>query len=354
MVGARQGGREGTEISMINEKYVSFSGQGILGEAQLCYRYEDQGLVLAQLSREQAESFLNQPEVSGKGVWNEKWLQEKRELMRQMDCHFLLLVWREHEEKCLLFLSDTKRVRPLEFLDYLIPGFGLVRGDDSCASGRVSSVILKLRMSSKGQEKSIDYLMGMIVSYFEECDWIDAAKYGTLHAEEICRMKHYYKKKVAWACVRTMDVAERGTSLKIKSLENESGLIVVASEDTYIMIGCRGEVYDIDREKFEKTYELTEEPLDVFKQLMEFFPELERLPEQKYITIDEYAHLCYPKKGSGIYARKLEKRTKVFPARGAQEYFLGRPGDYLAIRTDDLTDMYVIQADIFPQTYSAE
>lgn len=344
---------------MINERYIPFSGLGVLAEAQLCYRYEAQGLVLAQISREQAELFLNQKEVSGIGVWNEEWLEEKRELMRRMGCHFLLLVWREHEEKCLLFLSDTKRVRPLEFLDYLIPGFGLVRGDDSCARGRVSSVILKLRMSSKdmsfkGHEKSIDYIMDMIVSYFEECDWIDAAQYGTLHADEIRQMKRYYKKKVAWACVKTLDVAGPGTSLKIKSLENESGLIVTASEDTYIMIGCRGEVYDIDRKKFENTYELTEEPLDVFKQLMEFFPELKRLPEQEYISIDGYAHLCYPKKGSGIYARKLEKRTKVFPAGGAQEYFLGRPGDYLASRTDDLTDMYIIQADIFTQTYSAD
>ena len=34
-----------------------------------------------------------------------------------------------------------------------------------------------------------------------------------------------------------------------------------------------------------------------------------------------------------------------------QEYFLGRPGDYLAVRLDDITDIYVIQRDIFAETY---
>lgn len=30
---------------------------------------------------------------------------------------------------------------------------------------------------------------------------------------------------------------------------------------------------------------------------------------------------------------------------------MGRPGDYLAVRLDDITDIYVIQRDIFAETY---
>lgn len=34
-----------------------------------------------------------------------------------------------------------------------------------------------------------------------------------------------------------------------------------------------------------------------------------------------------------------------------RDYFLGREGDYLVAREDDMMDMYVIQKEIFTQTY---
>ena len=33
------------------------------------------------------------------------------------------------------------------------------------------------------------------------------------------------------------------------------------------------------------------------------------------------------------------------------EYFVGTSGDYLAIRKDDISDIYIIQREIFAQTY---
>lgn len=76
------------------------------------------------------------------------------------------------------------------------------------------------------------------------------------------------------------------------------------------MIGCKGEIYDIERQKFENSYETTNEPLDVFTQMMDFWPELQKLPEQDFISIDEYARLCYPKQEVGIYARRLENEQR--------------------------------------------
>ena len=117
------------------------------------------------------------------------------------------------------------------------------------------------------------------------------------------------------------------------------------------MIGCRGEIYDIEKEKFENTYDVTDGKLDIFEQMLDFLPEVERESDGVYISLDEMAHLCYPKQGIEIYAKEIEKRTKVFPVMREQEYFLGRPGDYMAIRADDLCDIYIIQGEIFKQTY---
>ena len=79
-----------------------------------------------------------------------------------------------------------------------------------------------------------------------------------------------------------------------------------------------------------------------------------KLPVGDYISLDELAKLCYPRRGVGIYACELQRRTKVFPASDNGEYFLGRPGDYMAVRLDDFTDIYVIQREIFLQTYEAD
>ena len=111
-------------------------GQNILEQAEICSRNEQENLVAVQISEERATEFLRGSESEkDNAVWNTAWLEEKKAFLRETGNHFLLAVWGEHEEKCLLFLSDTKRVRPLEFLDYLIPDFGLIRGTEKMAHG---------------------------------------------------------------------------------------------------------------------------------------------------------------------------------------------------------------------------
>ena len=267
------------------------------------------------------------------------------------DCHFLLLLWAENDEKRVYFFSDTKRVRALEFLDYLLPEFGLVRGNATEANGRIASTILQVQMSEIDITDSLHYFLKMSNSYFCDCDCVLAREYGVEHGDEIMNLPIYVKKHIPWAYVRSIDLVKQGENIHIKSLENESGLEIISDEKNYIMIGYRGEVYDIKKEKFERTYETTEEPLDVFVQMMDMLPAAEIQSTGDYVSLEEMARLCYPKSGVGIYAKKLEKRTKVFPVGDGQEYFLGRPGDYMAVRPDDLCDIYIIESEIFYRTY---
>lgn len=324
-----------------------------------CYRYEKDFLVVADIPCNLGEALMNEyvGETGGFGQADATdELQAKEgynDLLQALDCHLLLLVWKSQDEERLLFISDTRRVRALEFVDYLIAEFGLVRGSAECASGQISSAILAVQLSGMDLIDTMEYFMQMIMSYYEDCDWIEAAKYGVVHCDEIARMTKYYKKKIAWAYVKSTDVVPAGEQIRIKSLENESGMLLTANDDTYIMIGCRGEVYDITREKFERTYEATEEALDVFEQMLDFLPAIEKVSDGDYISLDDVASLCYPRRGAGIHASELIFRTKVFPANDSMEYYLGRPGDYMAVRLDDFTDIYVIQREIFLQTYEA-
>ncbi|MCM1179866.1 MAG: hypothetical protein NC347_06400 [Clostridium sp.] len=268
-----------------------------------------------------------------------------------LNCQYMLFVADNQEEIRLFFTSATREIRALEFLDSMIPEFGLVKGAAECAEGQIASAILRVKMANVEISEVTQYFLMQTAEYFAGCDCIEAVEYSQNNRDEITKWQRYVKQKEGWAFVRSLDVAEKGCQIRIKTLENESGMILAAEEDAYIMIGCRGEVYDMKRQKFESTYEATGENLDVFEKMLDFIPAVENLATGEYISLDELAHICYPKQGAGIYAQKLTRRTKIFPAGENREYFYGRPGDYMAVRADDLSDSYIIQGDVFERTY---
>lgn len=262
------------------------------------------------------------------------------------------LFWAEDGKDILLaFCSNDKYIRALEFMDYLVEDCAIVRKNETVAKALVSSVFFQLMMLELEADSMEELLQKMVDAYYTNCDWINARRYAQEQHTSILELPKYAKKRVAWAYVRTTDIIEEGSKFYLKSLENESAMVLEASNDLYIMIGCRGETYYIAREKFEQTYEDTQEKLDIYEQMLDYLPEITLYEDGRYITLDEKAYLCYPKSSNGIYARPLERRTKVFNPYNQEEYFLGRVGDYLAIRQDDLSDMYIIQQDIFHETY---
>lgn len=263
-----------------------------------------------------------------------------------------VLVWsKDGDDIKLLFASNDSEIRALEFMDYLVSDYGMAKGDGELAEAVISGTFLQVLMSEADMQDIGEYLKKKIDLYYTECNWIYAKHYVEENHEKILHLPKYIKKNVSWAYVKTTDIVNVGEKFKLKSLENESDIIMTASEDLYVMIGCRGEIYSIERDKFEKTYEATDDMLDIYEQMLDFLPEVKLYPQGGYVSLDDKAHLCHPKNGSGIYVVPLEQRTKVFTPHNKGEYFVGRKGDFLAIREDDFLDMYIIQQEIFYQTY---
>ena len=69
------------------------------------------------------------------------------------------------------------------------------------------------------------------------------------------------------------------------------------------------------------------------------------------IPIAEHARVCVPSGEVQIYAKPLDTYVKVFTAWDKEKYMMGKPGDYIAVRTDDMHDVYAIDKDIFAITY---
>lgn len=265
------------------------------------------------------------------------------------------LFWKEQNKNLhLSFYSGIKEIQALEFMDYLVHNYTIVQGNAQEAKAMLDGVFLQT-MLMEYEENSIEQLLQKIVGkYFADCGCIYAVEFAEKNKDSILKMSSYRKKKIPWFYVKTTDFLSAGEKFYLKSIENQSRVLLEASDDIYIMIGQRGEIYHIDREKFEKTYEASEEYLDIFEQMLSFIPEVQKYEDGEYISLDEMAHLCYPKTYSGIYAIPLEGRTKVFNPYNDGQYFLGQEGDYLAIRKDDLQDIYIIQKNIFHESYEEE
>lgn len=272
-------------------------------------------------------------------------------LFERTDCPYLLLFCKEQYEVRILFLSRSKLVRAVEMLGFMIAEFGLVRGDAGRATATISQAILNSLIMDAEFATVWQYFDSLVRAYIRDTVTITAYEYAADNEALIHSLPLYVKRKVKMAVVKSTDILPEGQSFVIKTLENESGLVVTASETTYIMIGCRGEIYEIEASKFSRSYEITEEKLDVFEQMLDFIPEVRISATKEYVPIDDKAHICYPKQDAKIYAMRLKSRTKIFQKDGQGEYFLGRAGDYMAIRADDIRDMYIIQENVFEQTY---
>ncbi len=296
------------------------------------YKHEQQPLVLVKEGEEKFD------------------FEQAEKLLSEIGVQVLVLIAKMTDRFLVRCLSKTDRIRALELIDFVFGQFGIAKGTAQWAQGSVSEVLLNVCMSELDIYDVTDYFMTRTNEYFTGCNVIEAVTFAEEHPEKIAQMKEYEKAKVSWAYVKTTDIVPAGVKISIRTLENDTGVEVQAQEDLYVMVGCLGEVYQIQKEKFEASYEVSEEKLDIFTQLFDFIPAVERVDNHTYLPIDEISNICYPKKGAGILAEQLTGRTRIF-AKNGTDYFVGDEGDYMAVRKDDLQDIYIIQGEVFRRTY---
>ena len=85
---------------------------------------------------------------------------------------------------------------------------------------------------------------------------------------------------------------------------------------------------------------------------MKYIPTIKVRTTGENLVLTDYAKSCVPSGTVKIYAKPLLRGVKVFTAWDKGKYMLGKPGDFLAVRNDDMHDVYVIEKKIFAKTYS--
>ena len=226
-----------------------------------------------------------------------------------------------------------------EMAEYIAEGIGSAGGHIEKAGGYCDKKLFEELDNSLEFES---YVNARMAQYFDSVEVIKADEYEVIIAD----YDKYEKKDIVLGYVDPMDFLPNNTKVLIRTLECDMNCEVDGT--FYIMIGVLGEVYPIKKDAFDLRYRPVE---DDYQCSFEYNPILRTNNDGKRIELREYARSCRVNDKSVIYARKLVNYAKVYTKWDENNYMYGKPGDYLAFKTNDPHDLYIIRSDIFEMSY---
>lgn len=236
--------------------------------------------------------------------------------------------------------SCVREVMACELAEYISEGIGSGGGHSDKAGGFVFKCELNRRYPGKNTEQ---YLVTRLKEYYETFTVIDC----TINGPDLTDMEIYKKRPSVQGYVKCTDIFKKGTPVIVRTLRCDMDNLL-SDDDLYIVIGIKGDVHPIFKDKFLKGYEATEEPFAIETQ---YFPHIIDKNTGSIVDLKPYAKKCISTGEVYIYAKPLSKTTKLFTLWDRDTYMLGKPGDYLAVREDDENDAYIVSKDIFELTY---
>lgn len=236
--------------------------------------------------------------------------------------------------------SCMKEVKACELAEFITDGIGSGGGHLEKAGGFIQMELLSKQYPDIREIK--EFFKYRMNDYFDDVEIIYAKDYDI----DVSNMKLYKKQKIKVGYVKGTDMVPAGSKIAVRTLEGD--LDVEIQEDTYIMIGIQGEIYPNKKAKFERSYECLDEAY-MFEG--EYGPTIKDNTEGKHISLIPYAKSCISTGEVYIHVKQLDHRVKVFTAWDDEKYMLGKEGDYLAVRKDDMHDIYIIEKKIFESTY---
>jgi len=227
-----------------------------------------------------------------------------------------------------------------DMVAFLTEGIGNGGGHYDKAGGFVS----KKKFAEKYGEMSIEtYFFNRVDEYYNQFEII----YSKDGIEDKSEFKLYEKLPYRYGFVKSEDITNGDEEVRLRTFEGD--ISITGSPDTYLMIGWFGGAYPISREDFERKYEVTG---NTYEETFEYSPSVFSYKENKSKSIMPFARECIALPGSRVYARRIEKHTKVFGKWDYEKYMYGEIGDYLCISETDEHDIYIVKGDIFEKTYN--
>ena len=245
--------------------------------------------------------------------------------------------------------SCVSETRADELASYIAHKLGSGGGHVDKAGGLLDNELLKkaypdlIDIDGEFENYSIKRIFSdKLADYFENSEII----YARDTILDTDNMKEYIKSPIPVGYVRPADVIDPGNMAIIRTIEGDSNIEI--SDNTILIIGIRGDVTAITNEQFISTYAITNEK---FQPELDYTPTIKNADNGKLFPLIPNAMGCVSTAEIGIYARKLDNITKLFPYWDSENYMLGNKGDYIAVSKDDPKDIFIVERNIFKKTY---
>ena len=179
--------------------------------------------------------------------------------------------------------------------------------------------------------------------YFENSEIIYAKKAKL----DTANMTKYVKSPLVVGYVRPQKHVPSGNMAIVRTLKGDVNVEI--KDNTVLIIGIGGEVTAISEEKFESAYTTTGKK---FKLNLDYTPTIKDADNGKIYPLVPDAKGCISTGEMNVYAKKLEKTTKLFPYWESETYMVGKKGDYIAVSVDDPHDIFIVEKSLFRKTYA--
>lgn len=179
--------------------------------------------------------------------------------------------------------------------------------------------------------------------YFENSEIIYAKKAKL----DTASMTKYVKSPLVVGYVRPQKHVPSGNMAIVRTLKGDVNVQI--KDNTVLIIGIGGDVTAISEEKFESAYTTTGKK---FKLNLDYTPTIKDADNGKIYPLVPDAKGCISTGEMNVYARKLEKTTKLFPYWESETYMVGKKGDYIAVSVDDPHDIFIVEKSLFRKTYA--
>lgn len=238
--------------------------------------------------------------------------------------------------------SCVKEVKADELAKFICQGVGNGGGHTVKAGGSIIRSLLEKQELDYNASSIQQFFRERMKEYFLDNLILDAADYQP----DISTMQEYKSKRIQLGYAFAKDILPVGTKVVIRSLEGDKHVEI--ADNTIIVAGVRGEIYVTTEDVFFKYHEVGGEN---YTYPGEYEPTIRDHGNAHNISLIPHIKSCIYVGNGNIFARELKQRTKVFTKMSPESYCLGRPGDFLCAPESDLSNIHIIDRELFQKTY---
>ena len=235
--------------------------------------------------------------------------------------------------------SCINEIRANEIAEFITKGIGNGGGHAMKAAGFISSALAPDELHGGElpdffEKKMLDYLESFDVAHFDEL------------RIDVKNLPLYVEKERNLGFVLSSDIVPSGTNVSLRSAKGD--IHFTASPTKYILTDRSGNSFALDKPDFDFHYLPVEDTFTA--DACDYAPTLINDENKSFELLSRFRP-CIARHTQPVYVKRLERSLKLYTKHDKTDYLMGQEGDYLAVKANDPTDIYIIDMAILESVY---